>query len=334
MQPRQMVLLANGLNYQDSSGAWAPAQDLIELTADGGAAALRAQHKVYFSPSGLNDDAALTILTPSKDVFRARILGIYYVDASGQSKLLATPSDDAVAELHPPNQIVYRGAFDSPALQADVRYTCTRSGLESDVIITAQPKFTPSDFGFNPATTVVQVRHQWLSAQPTVQTISVPTANAEQMPDQLLHFKELFLPSGQAFATDGASSTDTNVAAQISAPSGAIGTDLVVGKEWISGQEANMLLESVKWSGIAPSLAKLPQMAKAADSSSPVRLAGGPANSGNSHNPAKGIRMLAANAGKAPGVVLDYPVQSHYLRPRPGLHFSNLRPKQWAAVFH
>ncbi len=213
IQPHKVVQVGTGLSYLDASGTWQPSEDLIELTADGGAEAVHGPHKVYFSAAGLNDDAALTIVTLSNRVFQARVLGLYYADpASGQSRLLAAPSGQAVAELHPPNQIVYRSAFNSDVLKADLRYTYTKSGFESEVILTAQPKLSPSDCGFDPGTALLQVRHQWLGPTPQIKTITVGTAAGPDVTDQILDFGDLWFPSGRAFTTDGSSSTDNNVA--------------------------------------------------------------------------------------------------------------------------
>src|SRR5262249_39360492 len=49
----QFIQVGSGLNYIDSLGVWRESEDLIELTPDGGAAALRAPNKVYFSPAPL-----------------------------------------------------------------------------------------------------------------------------------------------------------------------------------------------------------------------------------------------------------------------------------------
>ena len=147
-------------------------------------------------PPGLNSDAALTITTASNRVFQARVLGVYYFDpATGESKLLAAPSEAAFGELHPPNQIVYRSAFNSDLLKADLRYTYTKSGFESEVILTAQPKVSPSDCGFDPVATRLQVRHQWLApVTPQIRTVTAETGAGPDLTDQLLDFRRALVP--------------------------------------------------------------------------------------------------------------------------------------------
>ncbi len=64
-QTKVVTEVATGLNYLDSSGVWNESQDLIEPLTDGGAAAVKGRYSAYFSPAGLNDDAALAILSAS-----------------------------------------------------------------------------------------------------------------------------------------------------------------------------------------------------------------------------------------------------------------------------
>lgn len=51
LRVRQVTAVGNGLNYIDSNGAWRQSQDIIELAPDGGAVAIRAPNKVFFSPT-------------------------------------------------------------------------------------------------------------------------------------------------------------------------------------------------------------------------------------------------------------------------------------------
>ena len=269
-KPHTVVEICTGLNYLDASGNWQPSQDLIELTPDGGATAPYGAYKVTWSAAGLNNDAALTIVTHSNRVFQARVLGVYYFNpTNGASKLLAAPSDEAVAELVPPNQIVYHSAFNSDLLQADLLYTYTKGGFESDVILTAQPKLSPADVGFDPGSALVQVRHQWIAPAPQIRTITVQAASGAEVTDQLLDFGDAWFPHGRAFLTSAAA-RDTNVAAIVTlAGTGLDGTNVPVAKEWQQGSPASTLIESVAWAGIAPELAALPLMAMGNGASSP-----------------------------------------------------------------
>ena len=264
-----LIQIATGLNYQDASGAWQESQDLIAMTADGGAAALDGPLQVRFSAAGLSDEQALTITTPMQQVLWARVQGVYLADnQSGQSRLLAMPSDSAVPELLSPNQIIYRSAFNSDLFQADLRYTYTRAGLESDVIITRQPNVSPQDCGFNPDTTLLQVWHEWRNAPAPVSLRPITVGSgAAAIPDQFVDLGEMLLPPGTAWTIDSASIEDTNVPAKLSTeiPWGSE-PRIPVGKEWQSGAGpggSDLLIESVTWAGIATNLAQLPLMAMA-----------------------------------------------------------------------
>jgi hypothetical protein len=304
-QTHTVIQVATGLNYQDASGTWQESQDLIVLTPDGGAAALQGPLNLYFSPAGLSSDTALTIITPDQQALTARVQGVYLFDSqSGQSSLLAAPSDSAVAELLPPNQIIYRSAFNSDVFQADLRYTYTKAGFESDVIITRQPKTSPEDCGLNPATTLLQVRHQWQNAPAPagLRQITVGQETGGEMPDQFIDLGEMFFPPGRALVTDGTSSTDTSVPAQIGAanPQSA-GAGVPVGKEWQAGGGpggSSLLIESVSWQSIATSLTSLPLMAQADDSPWTDFLAGA----------AAGSILLADQPSRTPELLLDYVV--------------------------
>ena len=296
-----VVQVGTGLNFQDASGAWQQSLADMALTTNGGAAAAEGPLKVQLSPAGLNDDNALTVSTPSGLVLSARVLGVYLYDSqSGQSRLLAAPSSSAVAEQLSPNQVIYRSAFNSDTLQADLRYTYTPAGFESDVILTRQPKLSPQDCGFNPDTTLLQVHHQWRNA-PTpadLRQITVGQGTAA-LPDQFITLGDVFFPPGRASLTDG-SSANTNAPAQLSgaSPQNA-GTSVPVGKEWQSATGpgySDLLIESVSWSSIATNLASLPLMAQA----------GGPPSECYYASAAGEGFIWPATPGDAPGLVLDY----------------------------
>jgi hypothetical protein len=305
VKPHTLVVVGTGINYQDASGAWQQARDLITLTPDGGAAAPQGSYTVKLAP-GLNQDAALTIKTAAGNLYQARVVGVYYFDQStGQSNLLAAPSNAAVGELLPPNQVVYHSAFNSPLLQADLRYTYTKAAFESEVILTAQPKVSPSDCGLNPATTLLQVRHQWLApAIPRIQTINAGPGPS----DELLDFGDLWFPRGRAFGIDGGSARATNVVADVTVQSPASTNWVGVGKEWRQGAPASALIESVAWTDIAPRLSALPLIARVpggASTNLTASAAATPQPGNAAADPARPIR-LAALSYRPAGLVVDY----------------------------
>ena len=79
----------------------------------------------------------ISITAASNRVLQTHILGLYYFDAAtGQSALLGAVHD-SIGELLPPNQIIYHNAFGG--CTGDVRFTFSRAGFESDVILLAAP---------------------------------------------------------------------------------------------------------------------------------------------------------------------------------------------------
>jgi hypothetical protein len=153
------VQLEDGLNYWDTEkGVWAKAREEIELTASG-AIALHGQHRAIFS-SNVNDPAgALDIEVQHEVRLRSSVLAISYFDPlSGQESIIATVRDTQ-GELLPPNQVIYRNAFEG--LHADVVYTYRKRGVEADVVLREVPP-SPSDFGMAPETARIEVYTEFL----------------------------------------------------------------------------------------------------------------------------------------------------------------------------
>jgi len=201
------VDVGSGLNYLDANGNFQPSRDLIELMQDGSAAALRGPIKAYFSPD-LSVDDAITLVTISNRVFQTHPIGLYYVDGD-QSVLFAPVQDSAVAELLPPNRVLYRGAFAANGFEADLLLTYTKQRLESDVLLIQKPK-SPDAFGLNPETSLLQVRHAWLNVPVPKRSFNAVESG---LVDETLDFGELWFPTGKAFTWSGAESADTNAAA-------------------------------------------------------------------------------------------------------------------------
>jgi hypothetical protein len=75
--------VGNGICYQAPNGAWVDSQDLIELTATG-AQAVHGPMAATFN-SDNTSVGAVTLTTPSGDVFQSHVIGLFYADsASGK----------------------------------------------------------------------------------------------------------------------------------------------------------------------------------------------------------------------------------------------------------
>jgi hypothetical protein len=258
----RIIEVGGGLNYIDTSGNWQESQDLIESTPDGGAAAVRCPNKVYLGATLDNTpEGTIKIVTRSNLVLNTYPIGVYYYEPDTGKEVLLAPLANAVsATLLPPNRVLYRSAFHSQLLEADLRITCTRAGIECDTVMTRQPKARPQDFGLNASRTLLQVRHAW-------STTAVPALASKQIPAELgdttIDFRDLLFAPGRAFAWDG-TETDTNTLAQINVvPFGRDKTQVPVGKTWQSAQNGGpaILIESVRWLDVHQQLNHLPRMA-------------------------------------------------------------------------
>src|SRR5579883_317953 len=208
-----VIEVGNGLNYIDSNGTWQQSQDLIELTKDGGAAALQLPNKVFFDPT-LSTNTGIRIVTMSNLVFTTCPVGLYFYDrASGKEALLASLQNGVAGKLVPPNRVIYPGAFQSAVFTADLRVTVTKGALECDTVITRQPKVSPQTFSMDPATTLLQVRHVWTIPAPPA--LSVGETPDGALADSRIDFGHFRFVRGRAFEWDGAALTDTNTPAQI-----------------------------------------------------------------------------------------------------------------------
>ncbi len=230
-QEHRFIEVASGLNYLDpTTGQFQPSQDLIELTADGGAAAVHGPAKLYVQPN-LNTDAAITIVTVSNRLFQIRPLGLFFYDSqSGRAQLLA-PVQDCVGELVPPNQVVWKSAF-GPL--ADLRLTYTKSAIESDVMLRQQP-ILPD--GWDPQTTRLEVWHEQTGCP--APGLKARLLHSEEDPalrarmtdpdftDQMLDFGDLWFPTGAAYATAGARASARGAPRTIRVPSVGGATGLV-----------------------------------------------------------------------------------------------------------
>ncbi len=257
----RFVEVGSGLNYLNDAGQLAQSQDLVELSAEGGAAAVHGPLKVHFN-ANLNSAGAITITTASNRVLRTRPLAVVLFDAaSGQAALIAA-LQDCLGEWVPPNQVVYKSAF-GPL--ADVRLIYTKAGVESDVVLLQQPRVPE---GWNPKTVRLEIWHEWLDAPEPHQTArlvhqeSDPLLRSQMaepdLSDQVLDFNDLWFPTGAAFSTDASTATGTNTATQVRVPNFARVLGLIpVAKSWVSLANRNVLIESVRWENLQTQLQRL-----------------------------------------------------------------------------
>ncbi len=206
------VELATGLN-REIDGAYVPAGESIELAPEG-AVARSGQMQVRFA-SQLRTFGAVDATTPDGRRLRSHVLGLALYDmATGQSVMIAEVKD-CIGAVLPPNQVIYRDAFDGNVSGAIV-YTYRRGSFHQDVVLRAQlpDEATPEHFGFDPGTTVLEVWTEMVDAQEPrrwsrppaafLQARNNPQAPVLPLPDDELDFGITRMVAGRAFAAGSA----------------------------------------------------------------------------------------------------------------------------------
>ena len=151
--------LATGLNFLDpATGRYESSQEEFRTTKDGRAVADKGQHQVTLA-ADINSGGAVELITPDGQRLLSNPMGLSFRDASGKNVLLAEVTN-CIGELVAPNVIVYPSAFDT--LKAGIRYTYTKSGFSQDIIFYQNPG-SPSDYGLDPATTVLEMYTEFFS---------------------------------------------------------------------------------------------------------------------------------------------------------------------------
>lgn len=207
---------------------------------------------------------------------------------------------DSQAELLPPNQILFRQAFTE--INATVRYTYTRAGLEQDVILHEQPP-PPSAFGLSDAHSRIEVISELTEDSPmprlerrVLRGVTDPELRrrmvAPDLTDDSLDFGALQMGPGRAFQLPETGPTE--------AP---------VGKLYQVIDGRRILFESVPWTEALPLLNGLPRKQAAASPFGSGRRA-----SDSRELPRRLVAKLStpggnlrlAQAPASPGLVLDF----------------------------
>jgi hypothetical protein len=278
--------MATGLNYQ-KDGQWLPSKEEIDLLPTGGAAATQGQYQAYFPSDIYNGE--IRMVTPTGNVLRSRPIGLSYDD--GTNSVLISELKDSVGQLVGSNQVVYPDAF--KGVNADLCYTYKKSGFEQDIIFRAAP-LTPESYGLNPATTRLQVLTEFFSPPlPTIRSSLLPPQAGLTLTDQALDFGDTEMIEGRAFLLE----------------SDAKSKPILVGKQWLSMDGRQILVEQVPVDAIVNGLAALPPIAMNSNSGKKLRTASRrlalPAQRLGKNDNSK-IMLLAKAQLPAAGFVLDY----------------------------
>ncbi len=232
----QYVELASGLNYL-KNGRWIPSQEVIEPYSQG-AIARQGQYQVIFA-NNLNTAGAVDLQAADGKRLRSNIIGLGYFDRSTGNSVLIAQLQDSTGQLITDNQVLYPNAF--AGVNADVRYTYRKSGLEQDVILREQPP-APQSFGLNSETTELEVMTAFIDPPPA----NVTTADAGSQnldPDQTIRWGTTVLGKGRAFDLSNQKNSRNHVS---------------VSKQYVNVRGRQILLERVSLKEILPQLSSLP----------------------------------------------------------------------------
>ena len=297
----QYTELNIGMHYWRDN-EWKESRELIEIV-QGGALASQGAHQVGFA-ANINTFGAINMLTSDDKRLRSHVLGLAYTDAeSGQSVMIA-PVRDAIGMLVGDNQIIYADAFDGGGFKADIRYTYRLNGFEQDIII-RNPAPNPADFGFNPASTRLEVFTEFVDAPAPTLTQNILPSVLEPaqrvgmaMPnfvDQHLDFGLMQISNGRAFPLGDENAPDS----------------VPTGKTWEVREGRVVLIEAVQYSAIKPHLDRL-VVAAPVNPANPLpkvhaaRAFPAPPKQARADN--KRVLRTAALTGRAPGFVIDYDI--------------------------
>lgn len=292
-----IIQLEPGLNRWED-GEWVQSYEEVEVRG-GRVVARGTQHRVVWAGNA-NTPGAVDIELPDGARLRGHCLGLgYYDSASGRSALIAELRD-STAEVHAPNLVLYRNAFDD--LDADLLYVNRLSSLEQYVVL-HEPPPPPGDFNMDPATTRLEVISEFLDApQPRKasralrrETDSRRRARmaSPDLVDETLDFGAMFMGQGQAFLPSGDGMRMQSA------------TAIPMAKRWETIDGRNILFEAVEYRSLSPLLTTLGgRGATVAAHRAAVsnRLIPPPRQPANEATP-----VLTASAGPCiQGVVLDY----------------------------
>ncbi len=307
------LLVRIGSQQVRIADTWNASGQTLEITTNG-AVGQFGPHQVLLAPN-LNSSGAIFLQTADGKRLRSHPLALAYYDAAtGRSVLLATLKDTR-GQWVPPNQIIYRDAFDD--LKADVRYTYNQNSFEQDVILRQRPP-SPAEYGLNVATTRLEIWTEFLQPpaplkQPRTIALRIPDETPTRREvfavDESLSFGAMKVVTGGAFPIQMPLPAATNGVT-------AVQRKVPVSKSWQQVDGRYFLIEAVDYLTARSHLRRLsaptnsPAARQAAGSASPVRRVASAARTFPAapavKPPVDSIQLARNNPGSKGGFVLDY----------------------------
>ncbi len=304
--PHRVVEIANGMNYWDG-GAWVPSDPRFEVTPDA-FAAVRTSHRVWLR-GNLNEEGAVTVMTPDGQVLRSTPVAIGLYDAaSGESAIVGEIQDCEGVQVSD-TEVCYENAFRGDGVVADVVYTMSQGTFEQDVVI--RGRLDPTAYGFPAETTQIRIVTEFVDPpRPERTRRPLRVERDEQVRermvspdliDETLAFGELTFWTGTAYTAAAGSRERGGVP---------------VAKEWVRG-ERTFLVESAEYGSLAEEMELLPEVDPVADqamrrvrrtSSDHYALMARVPRKGEAKAaiPRRMLTLADAGAGKGRGIVIDY----------------------------
>ena len=268
----EVTMVGNGLNYQDTNGAWIASVPVVQ-TFPNAIVCTGASYRVILA-TNLNSLGSVDLELPadSATTNRGRMvshpLGLAFYDPDSGATVLLAPLQDCSAQVVS-NQVIFTDAFvHTNGIQGAVAYTYDVGHFHQDVTLTTKPTVTPADFGMGSNARLEMLTQFEQTPEPeiTESTVSTGTSartsamltQAETEPpatDQTLNYGTMRMGRGRAFATAAASPLNS----------------LTVTKQLISVANQNFLTEDVPWAKAAETLQNLPEAPSGTNAQASVR---------------------------------------------------------------
>jgi hypothetical protein len=229
--PQSYTELATGM-ARLVNGKLVDSSDRLSVTPTG-AQGRNARHSVTFL-GNINSAGAIDLAMPDGQHLVSNPLGLSYYDTATGNSIMIAEIKNSIGELLPSgNEAIFSDAFTD--FQADVIYQNSIAGFEQFVVLRQQPP-PPSEWGLNPATTVLQVITEFQNP-PAPHLAAV---ESESGTDARIDFGTMQMMNGQAFAIG----SETNRVPVI--------------KQWQTSNGRTFLIEQVPFQAIAAELQGLP----------------------------------------------------------------------------
>ena len=294
-----------GMNYwttnsPQAQGGWAESQDLIEITPTG-AQAVHGQMKAVIS-GDVTSPGAITLTTPSGQVFQSRPLGLYYVDSFSGKVAQVALVQPGRGLLYAPNVVVFTNAFSG--LNADLILVWARNGFEQNVLLKQSPP-PPEIYGLSIASCRLQM---WTAMDQCPEPAEDrPALIGSGLWDHILIFPDCWFPIGSAYEFGSAPLSNAGESASVRPVSACDQSAFPTAKTLVTIAGQKVLIEEINYSDLLSAFKTLGHASLPPGNPNAVEFAA----RGQLVPAPRATRqdrpiLLAAGPYHARGIVLDY----------------------------